>query len=203
VLRIAQGAIAGVAAGIVTGIAARVAMRLVAIGAADGIGQLPAFTIEGTLAIVTSGAIAGAPFGAVYALVELRLPRPVRARGLWFGLLMLVFFGPLFLTNEEIFSRGRLVLFTLLFPIYGLAVGLALPAVQRIAGRLPVGVQRALAFAAGGAGALVLLGFAGIAGEAFARHGAATLAFAIPWIALAVLSGPALRARLARLQLAR
>jgi hypothetical protein len=139
----------------------------------------------------------------VYALGEPRLPRPVRARGLWFGILMLMFFGPLFLTNEEIFSRGRLVLFTLLFPIYGLAVGLALPPVQRVAGRLPVGVQRALAFAAGGAGALVVLGFAGLAGEAFARHGAVILAFAIPWIALAVFAAPALRARLARLQLAR
>src|SRR5207244_2992014 len=85
VLRIAQGAIAGVAAGIVTGIAARVAMRLVAIGAADGIGQLPQFTIEGTVAIILSAAIAGLPFGAVYALIERRLPRPDRAHGIWFA----------------------------------------------------------------------------------------------------------------------
>src|SRR5207245_11102135 len=135
-----------------TGIAARVAMRLVAIGAADGIGQLPQFTIEGTVAIISSGAIAGLPFGGVYALIERRLPRPGRAHGIWFAALVLVFFGRLFLPNEEIFSQGRFVLFTLLFPIYGLAIGVALPVAEGLVPRMPNAVTRVLVTLAAGAG---------------------------------------------------
>jgi hypothetical protein len=202
-LRIAEGTIAGIAAGFVAGLGARVAMRLVALGVADGVGITPEFTVAGTLAIAVSGAIAGAPFGAVFALVEEQLPRPARARGLMFAGLMLVLIGPLFFTNEEFFSTGRTVLFLALFPAYGLALGLVLPIGARIGRRLPTVAQRLIAALALGGAALVALGFAGLAGEAFERHGAATLAFAIPWIALAVLAAPALRARLSRFQVAR
>jgi hypothetical protein len=202
VLRIAQGALAGIAAGIVTGIGARIAMRLVAVGVADGVGVRPEFTIEGTVAIIASGAIAGVPFGAAYALVERRLPHPARARGLMYAALVLVFFGPLFFATEEFFSRGRIALFTLVFLVFGIAIGAALPLVERVAPRIPSLLRRLLVAAAVGTGALVLAGFGGIAGEAFERHGAGIAAFAIPWVTLAVLAAPALRARLARPQVA-
>ena len=202
-MRIAQGTIAGIAAGFIAGLGARIAMRLVALGVADGVGVRPEFTIAGTLAIAVVGAIVGVPAGAIYAAVEQRLPGPARARGLMFAALLLVFIGPLFFTNEEFFSSGRLVLFLMLFPVYGLGLGLALPLVQRLAPRVPDLLERLLVAGAAGAGVLVVVGFAGLAGQAVERHGAGVAAFAIPWIALAVLTAPALRARLARLQPAR
>jgi len=58
-LKVAAGAICGVAAGIVAGIGARSAMRMVADGVPDPIRQLPSFTIEGTAAIVIVAALAG------------------------------------------------------------------------------------------------------------------------------------------------
>ena len=202
-LRIAQGTLAGIAAGVITGIGARIAMRLVAIGVADGVGVRPEFTLAGTVAIVASGAIAGAPFGAAYALIEPRLPRPARAHGAMYAALLLMFFGPVFFATEEFFSLGRIALFTLLFLVFGLAVAAALPIAPRLAPRVPDVAQRLLVAAAVGAGTLVLVGFAGTAGEVFERHDAATAAFAIPWITLAVLSAPAMRARLSRFQVAR
>ena len=203
IARIAAGVVAGIVAGVIAGLGARLAMRLVALGVADGVGITPEFTIAGTLAIALSGAIAGAPFGAIYAVVEERLRRPARARGLMFATLMLVFLGPLFFSSEEFFSTGRLVLFLTLFPIYGLALGIMLPIAARIARRMPIDAQRLLALIALAGAGLVLFGLVSLAGQAFERHGIVIAVFVIPWLTLALIGGPALRARLSRFQVAR
>ena len=93
-LRIAAGAICGIAAGAITGIAARVAMRMVADGVPDSIRSLPMFTAEGTATIVGLGALAGAPFGALFALAYDALAGPHRARGILFGVAAGLLFEP-------------------------------------------------------------------------------------------------------------
>jgi phosphate/sulfate permease len=163
--RAAVGALAGIAAGLVTGIGARVAMRMVADGVPDGIMQRPSFTLEGTLAILIFGALLGAPFGVVYEAIADGLPGPPRLHGVLFGALMLATLGAIFLTQvDELFTQGRIVLFACLFPIYGVAVGLALAPSRRIAHGLPAAGQAAFAlvalggalFTAGGIVSLVL-----------------------------------------------
>ena len=80
-VRLAGGAICGIAAGIVAGIGARGAMRMVADGVPDPIRSLPSFTVEGTTGILVVAALEGAPFGALFALAHDTLPGPNRARG--------------------------------------------------------------------------------------------------------------------------
>ena len=115
-LRIAAGAICGIAAGAITGIAARVAMRMVADGVPDAIRSLPMFTAEGTATIVGLGALAGAPFGALFALAYDALAGPHRARGILFGVAMLLTLAPLFFTGarDEFITYERMVLFAAL-----------------------------------------------------------------------------------------
>lgn len=110
-------------------------MRMVALGVADGVGITPDFTIAGTLLIVVSGMIIGAPAGLVYGLIADRLPGPVRVRGLVFAGMLLVLVGPFFfLGNEEFFSVGRVALFVPLFAIFGALLGLSfVPARARFA----------------------------------------------------------------------
>ena len=120
------GLLAGFFAGIVTGAGARVAMRMVAMGVADGVGVRPEFTIEGTASILVACAVVGAEFGVVYMIVAGRLPVPRQLAGLTFGVVLLVVFGPFFLINEEFFSAGRVLLFALLFPAFGVALSLAM-----------------------------------------------------------------------------
>ena len=193
--KLPEGVIAGIAAGLASGIAARVAMRMVADGVADGIGQLPAFTPEGSAAILASGAIAGAPLGAIYAAAEPSLRAPARARGLVFGLVLLASAGPLFLSGDELFSRGRVALFALLFPIFGIVVGLALPPARRIAPRIGANAHVLLALIALGGGAVVGAGLIGLAAQAVKEHGAAALAAIAPLLVATGLLARPLRAR--------
>ena len=135
VRRPAVGLVCGMVAGAVAGLGARVAMRMVALGVADGVGITPDFTITGTLVIVASGMILGAPTGLVYGLIADRLPGPAGMRGLVFAGMLLVLLGPFFfLGNEEFFSIGRVALFVPLFAIFGFMLGIAfVPARARFA----------------------------------------------------------------------
>ena len=202
-LRLAGGAICGIAAGMITGAGARSAMRMVADGVPDGIHTNPGFTAEGTAMIIFVGALAGAPFGALFAAICDTLPRPVRARGLFFGLAMLVTMGPLFFTGapDEFISRERMVLFAFLFPLFGIAAGVLLEPSLRVASRLPDLAQGVLVLIAFGGGALVATGIAGFIGQAIETHGAVAIGYAVPW--LVVLVGLALRSRISPAQLVR
>jgi len=149
--RASVGALAGLLAGMLAGIGARVAMRMVADGVADGVGVTTSFTWNGTLTIVGIGAVVGTPFGIVYDAILDRLPGPPRLRGLVFGALAFAIMGPIFfITNaEELFSQGRVVLFAVLFPVFGLALGGTHALSRRFAARLPVAVHATLAAVAG------------------------------------------------------
>ena len=194
--RLAGGAICGIAAGLVAGIGARVAMRMVADGVPDPIRSLPMFTAEGTALILVSLAFAGAPFGALFALAHDRLPGPNRARGLLFGVALLVLFGPLFFTlaREEFLSYQRMVLFAFLFPLFGIMAELVFAPSQRLARALWGSARVSLVLIALAGGALLVVG--GIAPaivQAVQTHGALALAYALPWLAAAVLVALALR----------
>ena len=205
-LRLAGGAICGIAAGIVAGIGARAAMRMVADGVPDPIRSLPMFTAEGTAAIIFFGALAGAPFGALFALAYDRLPRPHRARGLLFGVAMLVTLGPLFFTlgREEFLSYQRMVLFAFLFPLFGVAAGIVFEPSLRLARRLPGAARMVFVlFALGGGAVLVSAGITPAVVQAVQTHGAFAFAYALPWLAVAVLVGLSLRSRVSPAQLAR
>jgi len=155
---LAVGAACGMAAGAVAGLWARVAMRMVAIGVADGVGVRPEFTVAGTLGVVVSGIIMGAPAGLVYALIADRLPGPARWRGLLYALIVLVLIGPFFFRGEEFFSTGRILLFLPPFLLFGIVLALALTPSRAVMDRLPAPVQAAIALT--GLGTLALLLFA-------------------------------------------
>jgi hypothetical protein len=205
VLKVAAGAICGIAAGIVAGIGARSAMRMVADGVPDPIRQLPSFTVEGTAAIVIIAALAGAPFGALFGLIHDALPGPRRARGFLFGIAMLVTVGPLFFTGtrDEFITYERMVLFSFLFPLFGVAAGLAFEPSQQLAQRLPDPARIILVLIAIGGGALVGTGIFAFVGQAVQTHGALAVAYAVPWLAVGLLAGLALRSRVSPARLAR
>ena len=204
-LKVAAGAICGIAAGIVAGIGARSAMRMVADGVPDPIRQLPSFTVEGTAAIVIVAALAGAPFGAVFGLIHDALPGPRRARGFLFGIAMLVTVGPLFFTGtrDEFITYERMALFSFLFPLFGVAAGLAFEPSLSLAGRLPRAAQAVLAVIALGGGVLVGSGIAAFVVSAVQTHGALAVAYALPWLAVALVIGVSLRSRVTPARLAR
>src|SRR6185369_14972693 len=130
-------------------------------------------------------------FSAIYDA----LPGPRRARGLLFGVAMLVTIGPLFFTagRDEFITRERMVLFSFLFPLFGVAVGLLLEPSLRVARRLPDLVQGVLVLVAFGGGSLVATGISGFIPAAVQTHGSLAVAYAVPW--LVVLVGLALRSR--------
>lgn len=204
-LRLAGGALCGIAAGVVTGIGARAAMRMVADGVPDAIRTLPSFTAEGTAAIIVFAAIAGAPFGALFAAVYDLLPGPRRARGLLFGVAALVTVGPLFFTGnrDEFITQERMVLFSFLFPLFGIAAGLLLEPGLRLARRLPTAAHAVLALIALGGGAVVVSGIAAFVVQAVQTHGALAAAYAVPWLAVVVLVGLGLRSQNSAAQLVR
>jgi hypothetical protein len=206
VLKLAGGAICGIAAGVVAGIGARVAMRMIAVGVPDPIRSLPMFTVEGTTGVLVSLALAGAPFGALFALAHDTLPGPHRARGVLFGVAMLVTFGPLFFTlaRDEFITYGRMVLFAFLFPLFGIAAGLVFEPSLRLAHRLPGAARVVFVLIALGGGALLLVsGITPAIVQAIQTHGAFAAAYAVPWLAVAVLVGLALRSRVSPAQLVR
>ena len=204
-VRLAGGAICGIAAGIVAGIGARVAMRMIADGVPDPIRSLPMFTVEGTTGILVVAALAGAPFGALFALAHDTLPGPNRARGFLFGVAMLVMFGPLFFTlaREEFLTYQRMVLFAFLFPLFGVAAGLAFEPGQRLARRLWGSAHVAFVLVALAGGALVGSGITAAIAQAVQTHGALAIAYALPWLAVGVLFGWVLRSRVSPAQLVR
>lgn len=204
-LRLAGGTICGIAAGAVTGIGARAAMRMVADGVPDPIRSLPMFTIEGSTLILSLAAIAGAPFGGLFALAYDSLPGPRRARGLLFGVAMLVTIGPLFFTagRDEFITYERMALFSCLFPLFGIAAGLLFEPSQRAARRLPDTAQAVLVLVAFGGGALVITGLSGFVLPAIQTHGPLAVAFAVPWLAVGLFALRALRVRESPAQLVR
>ncbi len=204
-LKLAGGAICGITAGIVTGLVARVAMRMVADGVPDSIRQLPSFTPEGTAAILVLAAIAGAPFGALFAGAYDALPGPQRARGVLFGVAALVTIGPLFFTGnrDEFITYERMVLFAFLFPLFGVTAGLLIEPSQRLARRLPGAAHLVLVLIAIGGGALVASGIFAFVVQAIQTHGALAVTYAVPWLALALLVGFALRSRAVAARLVR
>ena len=163
--RVAAGALTGIAAGFVAGVGARIAMRMVADGHADqGVRRMAEFTLEGTAGIVIFGMILGAPFGVLYDAIAERIPGPPRLRGLAFGALCLVALGPVFFLGnpDEFFSQGRVLLFALLFPIVGVAFGLAHLASVRLAAALPMAAQAVVTLVALAGGAFIAIGLVGI-----------------------------------------
>ena len=119
-------------------------MRMVADGVVDTIGTRPDFTVAGTLVIVIVAAIVGAPFGVLYAIVGERLPVRAGLRGLLFGIIVLLAIGPFFLRTDEFFSQGRVMLFAVLFLVFGVSLGLVLAPSRRIVSRvLPIANARA------------------------------------------------------------
>lgn len=150
IARASVGALAGLAAGLVTGVGARVAMRMVADGVPDGILLRPVgFTLAGSAVIVLTLGVMGASAGILYDAIAARIPGPPRARGLVFGVLLLVVLGPLFFLGnpDEFFTEGRVRLFALLFLLYGVVLGLALAPSRRIANALPHAAQTAVVVA--------------------------------------------------------
>ena len=196
-LKVAAGAICGITAGIVTGVGARAAMRMVADGVPDPIRTLPSFTPEGTAAIIFFAALAGAPFGTLFALVRDAFPAPRRAGGLFFGVAMLVTVGPLFFsaTRDEFITYERMVLFSFLFLLFGVTAGLVFEPSLRLARRLPNAAQAVLALIALGTGVLLAATIQGFVVQTIETHGALTIAYAVPWLAVALLFGLALRSQ--------
>ena len=184
--RFAAAGLCGIISGLVTGAAARVTMRMVADGVPDGIGQRPDFTVLGSLAIVSAGVLAGAGLGVLFEFSQDRLPGPRRARGLLFGLVLLALVGPLFFLSaaDEFITTQRVILFALLFLIYGVTAGLALPVSRRLAAGLDRRVRIVLAIGGVGSGLLVAAALPGVAAQAIELRGPAVLGFLIPWIAL-------------------
>jgi hypothetical protein len=125
--RIGVGVIAGVVAGLLVGAASRLAMRIVTLVA----GTPANFSIVNSLGILVIVALASIFPGIVYTLTRRFLPWPEVARGLLFGVGMLLVIGlPFFygaLSNGEL-SRGPLDfgrgLFAILFLLFGLTLGL-------------------------------------------------------------------------------
>jgi len=171
--RVGEGALAGIAAGVLVGVVARIAMRMVALGVPDGVMQLPSFTLGGTAMILVMGAIVGAPLGALYALVRPLLRVPAVWQAPLFSALLLVTLGPLFFVGAEaeFTSGGRIALFALLFPVFGLGLAVARPLANWIVGSRPEPWSAlATAVAAGGA-ALVVFGIATLARDTAAARG--------------------------------
>ena len=158
---IAVGVACGITSGAVAALWARVAMRMVAIGVADGVGVRPEFTIGGTLAIVLTGMVVGAPAGLLYGVVADRIPGPARWRGVMYAGFLLALVGPFFFRIEEFFSTGRILLFVPPFVLYGIVLGIALAPLRRVIVRWPAGAQLALALT--GLATLGLLAFSVIA----------------------------------------
>jgi len=107
---------------------------------------------------------------------------------------MLVTVGPLFFTGarDEFITRERMVLFSFLFPLFGIAAGLALEPSRRLARTLSGAARSVFALLALGGGALVASVIAGAVVTAAQIHGAFTVAYVPPWLAVGLLAALAL-----------
>jgi len=155
------GVIAGIVAGLIVGAASRLAMRIVALVADDPL----EFTVKGSVGILAIVSLASIFPGIAHALTRRFLPWPEAARGLLFGIVMLLVLGlPFFygaLSNGELargpldFGRG---LFAVLFLLFGLTLGLV---AGWLAPRLPA--PRRSAGSVAGYSVLLLAALAGVA----------------------------------------
>jgi hypothetical protein len=153
---VSVGLISGAIAGLVAGVGARAAMRLVALAG----GVAPAFTIEGTLTILVSALLYGVGGGILYVVVRRRLPGSGVRRGLAFGLVVLLLFGPVYFLADQVDELhvapvAGVLAFSALFVVGGGIIGAAEEQLER---RLPTlgGRASAVAYAALGALGLVV-----------------------------------------------
>ena len=128
------GTVAGLAGGLVAGLGSRLAMRLAGMTTAAanrGIETEAGFRVgeitpDGTIFLVLFSAYLGIFGGLAYLSVKPWIPSTGRMRGLWFGSLLLVLFGPLVIeiANPDFNLFGypwlNLVTFSCLFLLFGL-----------------------------------------------------------------------------------
>lgn len=160
----AAGILAGIAAGAVAGLGARLAMFLIRLmnpsyngvvtHAGHEVGQI---TVSGTAELVLDGMFMGIPGAVVYLLVRRWIPGRGVVKGLVFGLTLLVVAAPAVLDGDYEFFRYvapwiSVLLFALLYPLYGAVVA---PLTERL-GRGAQGPPRNMVVA--GAGSVVLAG---------------------------------------------
>ena len=166
--RLVVAAIAsGMAGGAVAGVGARLVMFGIRLsnGAFDGATthagyENGAWTLEGTLTVVTTGMFFGLPGGTLYLLARSGLGSRSKVRALAFGALVLVGFGDVVLDGSYEFSRFvsptiSVAAFAALYPLYGIVVALVADAVA------PPGPTRHPRWRAAAAVALALAGAAG------------------------------------------
>lgn len=169
---VSNAAIAGGLAGmLVGGLLGRVAMRIsgamsdpsmVGRAVTDNGFVLGEITIDGTIALVLfSGLIPGIATGLVYMAVRPWLRPFGRWAGLVFGLALLAALGPLLLAPFNIDFRKfgsayvNVIMFALLFPLFGMAHHLLTGVVERRRGTAPP--WTAMDFVGLGAAGLILL----------------------------------------------
>ena len=135
---VVMGILGGIAAGfLVGGIAGRLIMRILAMANGQNAGVMTEngnisgeITAGGTLGlIIVVGLISGVVGGLVYVLIRRWLPCSGLLKGIVFGLILLCFFSTIVFDPENVdftlFSpRLSVVLFALLFPLYGLVASL-------------------------------------------------------------------------------
>jgi hypothetical protein len=123
----------GLVVGLLAGVVARVAMRLVAIAG----GEAPAFTVSGSLTILTVSVLYGILGALVFAWIRRRLPGPPVAQGWTFGILVWVLYGlPLIIADQvdelHVAPALGVVLFGAIFVLAGPALSLATSAFERL-----------------------------------------------------------------------
>lgn len=154
---IGVGSLAGALSGLAWGALARLAMRLIA----REMGQLPSFSLGGTLIILVLGIIVGSIIGAVYAGLRPLLPRRRVWKGVALGLVVLGTLG-IQLYNGPLVEEGSPEVRALAVALFGgslliwggLIEALYQPLDRRL---LPGGQGRLAALASGVALALPLL----------------------------------------------
>ncbi|MGI8424727.1 MAG: hypothetical protein ACR2NO_11575 [Chloroflexota bacterium] len=147
------GLLSGALAGLLVGVGARIAMRLIALAGS----QPPVLNIGGTLTVLVTGIAYGIAGGVIYGAVRERLPGTGASKGLAFGLLVLLLFGPVYFLADQVGELHvaplvDIATFSLLFVLGGVIIGVAAESLER---RLPPFGLRATAV---GSRALRVLG---------------------------------------------
>ena len=154
-----MGILGGIAAGLlVGGIGGRLIMRILVLNHFGNTGEI---TAGGTFAVIIAAGIFGVVGGLVYGLIRRWLPGGGLLKGIVFGLVLLCFFGTALLDPDNVLSpRLSVVLFALLFPLYGVVASLFIERFYRyvppLFTRLPITVLGYLSIAGFGALGLYL-----------------------------------------------